>query len=121
MFFIRDPAKFPHFIHVSRPLSNALLHASDETHLVDSKAPPGKSLARQGVCAHFAILHSSVSAYVTSYSMFWDYLGSNPESLYQVMRLFSDLGTPYGFRHMHGWTGHTYRYVFEMLHCSWRP
>ena len=43
--------------------------------------------------------------------MFWDYLGSNPESLYQVMRLFSDLGTPYGFRHMHGWTGHTYRCV----------
>ena len=27
-----------------------------------------------------------------------DYLSSNPESLYQVMRLFSDLGTPYGFR-----------------------
>lgn len=44
-------------------------------------------------------------------SMFWDYLGSNPESLYQVMRLFSDLGTPYGFRHMHAWTGHTYRYA----------
>ena len=42
--------------------------------------------------------------------MFWDYLGSNPESLYQVMRLFSDLGTPYGFRHMHAWTGHSYRY-----------
>ena len=59
--------------------------------------------------------------------MFWDYLGSNPESLYQVMRLFSDLGTPYGFRHMDGWTGHTYRYVSSALTrlltltsaCSW--
>lgn len=40
-----------------------------------------------------------------------DYLSSNPESLYQVLRLMSDLGTPYGFRHMSGWTGHTYRFV----------
>jgi len=30
-----------------------------------------------------------------------------------VMRLFSDLGTPYGFRHMNGWSGHTYRLVKE--------
>lgn len=45
--------------------------------------------------------------------MFWDYLGSNPESIYQVMRLFSDLGTPYGFRFMNGWSGHTYRWVKE--------
>ncbi|KAF9027411.1 catalase-domain-containing protein [Hymenopellis radicata] len=45
--------------------------------------------------------------------MFWDYLSSNPESLYQVMRLFSDLGTPYGFTHMNGWTGHTYRWIKE--------
>ena len=53
------------------------------------------------------------------HSMFWDYLGSNPESLYQVMRLFSDLGTPYGFRHMHAWTGHTYRYALsdQALHA----
>ncbi|OSC99328.1 catalase-domain-containing protein [Trametes coccinea BRFM310] len=72
VFFIRDPAKFPHFIHTQKR------HPS--SHLRDK-------------------------------DMFWDYLGSNPESLYQVMRLFSDLGTPYGFRHMHGWTGHTYRWV----------
>lgn len=29
----------------------------------------------------------------------------------QFLRLLSDLGTPYGFRHMHGWSGHTYRLV----------
>lgn len=31
----------------------------------------------------------------------------------QTLRLLSDLGTPYGFRHMHGWSGHTYRLVKE--------
>ncbi|KAI0758857.1 catalase-domain-containing protein [Fomes fomentarius] len=43
--------------------------------------------------------------------MVWDFLSSNPESLYQVMRAYSDLGTPYGFRHLHAWTGHAYRWV----------
>ena len=52
--------------------------------------------------------------------MYWDYLGSNPESLYQVMRLFSDLGTPYGFRHMDAWTGHTYRCVIPLCSASMR-
>ncbi|KAI0649743.1 catalase-domain-containing protein [Trametes meyenii] len=74
VFFIRDPSKFPHFIHTQK--------RHPASHLRDK-------------------------------DMFWDYLGSNPESLYQVMRLFSDLGTPYGFRHMNGWTGHTYRWVKE--------
>jgi len=43
--------------------------------------------------------------------MFWDYLSSNPESLFQVLRLFSDLGTPYGLRFMNGYSGHSYRAV----------
>lgn len=43
--------------------------------------------------------------------MTWDYWSSNPESLYQVMRLFSDLGTPDGFIHMNAWSGHTYRWI----------
>ncbi|KAI0340276.1 catalase-domain-containing protein [Trametopsis cervina] len=72
VFFLRDPTKFPHFIHTQK--------RNPETHLRDP-------------------------------DLFWDYLSSNPESLYQVMRLFSDLGTPYGFRHMNGWSGHTYRWV----------
>ncbi|KZP34022.1 catalase-domain-containing protein [Athelia psychrophila] len=72
VFFIRDPAKFPNFIHTQK--------RNPQTHLKDK-------------------------------DMYWDYLSSNPESLYQVMRLFSDLGTPYGFRHMNGWSGHTYRLV----------
>ncbi|CAL1710212.1 unnamed protein product [Somion occarium] len=72
VFFLRDPSKFPYFIHTQK--------REPQTHLRDK-------------------------------DMFWDYLGSNPESLYQVMRLFSDLGTPYGVRHMHAWTGHSYRWV----------
>jgi Catalase len=29
--------------------------------------------------------------------MFWDYLSQNPESIHQVMILFSDRGTPDGY------------------------
>jgi len=42
---------------------------------------------------------------------FWGYLSENPESMLQVMRLMSDLGTPASVRHMSGWSGHTYRLV----------
>ncbi|EKM53322.1 uncharacterized protein PHACADRAFT_259598 [Phanerochaete carnosa HHB-10118-sp] len=72
IFFIRDPAKFPHFIHTQK--------RDPETHLKD--ADP-----------------------------FWDYFSLNPESIHQVMILFSDRGTPYGFHHMHGYSGHTYKFV----------
>lgn len=41
-------------------------------------------------------------------NMFWDFLSLTPESLHQVMRLFSNLGTPDGFRHMDGFSSHTY-------------
>ncbi|EGN97113.1 hypothetical protein SERLA73DRAFT_161314 [Serpula lacrymans var. lacrymans S7.3] len=42
---------------------------------------------------------------------FWDYLSGNNESIYQVMRTMSDLGTPYGFRHMNAWSGNTFRAI----------
>ncbi len=41
-------------------------------------------------------------------NMFWDFLSLTPESLHQVMRLFSNLGTPDGFRHMDGFGSHTF-------------
>jgi len=41
-------------------------------------------------------------------SMFWDFLSLTPESIHQVTILFSDRGTPFGFRHMHGYSSHTY-------------
>ncbi|KAJ7049451.1 catalase [Mycena amicta] len=42
--------------------------------------------------------------------MFWDYLSQNPESIAQVMILFSDRGTPDAFR-MHSYSGHTYKWL----------
>lgn len=72
VFWLRDPAKFPHFIH-------------------SQKRHPAK--------------------HVGDHNDFWDYLSSNNESIHQVMRTFTDLGTPYGYRHMNGWAGNTFRAV----------
>ncbi|KAH9913832.1 catalase [Fomitopsis serialis] len=72
VFFIRDPAKFPHFIHTQK--------RDPQTHLKDA-------------------------------DMFWDYLSLNPESIHQIMILFSDRGHPDGFHNMHGYSGHTYKFV----------
>jgi len=43
--------------------------------------------------------------------MFWDYLSTHQECVHQVMHLFSDRGTPYSYRHMNGYSGHTYKFV----------
>ncbi|EGF98872.1 uncharacterized protein MELLADRAFT_40594 [Melampsora larici-populina 98AG31] len=72
VFFLRDPAKFPNFIHTQK--------RNPRTHLKDP-------------------------------NIVWDYFVHNPEALHQFMRLFSDAGTPQGFVHMHGFTGHSYRWV----------
>lgn len=72
VFFLRDPIKFPIFIHTQK--------RNPQTNLKDPNA-------------------------------FWDYLGQNPESLHQVMILFSDRGTPLSYRHMHGFAGHTFKWV----------
>ncbi|KAK7204707.1 catalase isozyme P [Myxozyma melibiosi] len=72
VFFLRDPTKFPLFIHTQK--------RNPQTNLKDADA-------------------------------FWDYLTTNQESIHQVMTLFSDRGTPYGHRFMHGWSGHTFKLV----------
>ena len=75
VFFLRDPAKFPHFIHTQkRHPSTHLTHADDST-------------------------------------VFWDYLSQNPESVHQVMILMGDRGIPDGYRKMHGYMGHTLKFV----------
>lgn len=43
--------------------------------------------------------------------MFWDFLSKTPESVHQLTILFSDRGTPYGYRHMNGYGSHTYWWV----------
>ena len=40
--------------------------------------------------------------------MFWDFLSLTPESVHQVTILFSDRGTPDGYRHMNGYSSHSY-------------
>ncbi|KAF8908085.1 catalase [Gymnopilus junonius] len=84
VFFIRDPAKFPHFIHTQK--------RNPQSHLKDA-------------------------------DMFWDYLSQNPESIHQIMILFSDRGTPDGYHQMHGYSGHTFKwlkadgtFVYTQLH-----
>ncbi len=44
-------------------------------------------------------------------TMMWDFWSLNPESLHQVLILMSDRGTPYGYRHMHGFGSHTFSLV----------
>lgn len=41
----------------------------------------------------------------------WDFLSLTPESVHQLTTLFSNRGTPFGFRHMHGFGSHTFRWV----------
>ncbi|KAI8378961.1 catalase [Blakeslea trispora] len=74
VFFIRDPAKFPDFIHTQK--------RNPQTNLPDPDA-------------------------------FWDFLSLVPESIHQVTILFSNRGTPDGFRHLNGYSSHTLKLVDE--------
>ncbi|WP_419785467.1 catalase [Pseudodesulfovibrio sp.] len=71
VFFIRDPLKFPDFIHTQ-------------------KRDPATNLK--------------------SPTMAWDFWSLTPESMHQVTILFSDRGTPASYRHMNGYSSHTYKW-----------
>jgi catalase len=43
--------------------------------------------------------------------MMWDFWSLSPESLHQVTILFSDRGTPHGYRHMDGFSSHTFSLI----------
>jgi catalase len=43
--------------------------------------------------------------------MAWDFWTYTPDSLHQITILFSDRGTPDGYRHMNGYSSHTYKWV----------
>jgi catalase len=52
----------------------------------------------------------------------WDFWSLSPESLHQVTILFSDRGTPDGYRHMHGFSSHTFSLINdkgERFYCKW--
>ena len=72
IFFIKDPIKFPDFIHTQ-------------------KRDPQTNLK--------------------SANMMFDFWSKAPESLHQVTILFSDRGTPDGYRHMDGFGSHTYSLI----------
>lgn len=80
VFFIRDPLKFPDFIHTQK--------RNPATNLKDA-------------------------------DMFWDFLSLTPESVHQVTVLFSDRGTPYGYRNMNGYSGHTFMWYNEKSEYVW--
>lgn len=72
VFFIRDPIKFPEFIHTQKrdPITNC-----------------------------------------KDANMAWDFWTKHTEALHQVMILFSSRGTPDGYRHMNGYSSHTFKWV----------
>jgi catalase len=51
--------------------------------------------------------------------MFWDFLSLTPESIHQVTVLFSDRGTPRTYRHMNGYSSHTYKWYNEKGEYFW--
>ena len=44
-------------------------------------------------------------------TMMWDFWSLNPESLHQVIILFSNRGTPYTYRNMNGYGSHTFSLI----------
>eukprot|EP01118_Nematostelium_gracile_P005355 TRINITY_DN1688_c0_g1_i1.p1 TRINITY_DN1688_c0_g1~~TRINITY_DN1688_c0_g1_i1.p1 ORF type:complete len:531 (+),score=165.93 TRINITY_DN1688_c0_g1_i1:74-1594(+) len=50
---------------------------------------------------------------------FWDFISLRPETTHQVSFLFSDRGTPDGFRHMHGYGSHTFKLVNKNGEAFW--
>jgi catalase len=55
-------------------------------------------------------------------TVMWDFWSLSPESLHQVTILFSDRGTPDGFRHMDGFSSHTFSLINaknERVYVKW--
>ncbi|MGL4589361.1 MAG: catalase [Mycoplasmatales bacterium] len=51
--------------------------------------------------------------------MFWDFFSLTPESIHQVTILFSDRGIPKSYRHMNGYSSHTYMWYNEENEYVW--
>jgi catalase len=49
----------------------------------------------------------------------WDFCSQHPESIHQFSFLFSDRGTPDGYRHMHGFSSHTFKFVNAQGEAFW--
>ena len=51
--------------------------------------------------------------------MFWDFITLRPETTHQAMFLFSNRGTPKGYRHMNGYGSHTFKLVKKNGEACW--
>ena len=80
VFFVRDPMKFPDFIH-------------------SQKRTPDSGLRDN--------------------TMQWDFWTLSPESSHQVTYLMGDRGLPKTWRHMNGYSSHTYMWVNEAGEKFW--
>ena len=61
------------------------------------------------------------NSYFKDPDMFWDFITLRPETTHQVSFLFSDRGTPAGYRHMNGYGSHTFKLVNadgEAVYCK---
>src|SRR5258708_4785664 len=58
-------------------------------------------------------------ANLKSPTMMWDFWSLSPESLHQVTILFSDRGTPDGYRHINGYSTHTYSLINATGERTW--
>jgi catalase len=52
-------------------------------------------------------------------TMMWDFWSLSPESLHQVTILFSDRGTPKSYRHMDGFSSHTFSFINDQQERFW--
>ncbi|MCO5553169.1 hypothetical protein L7F22_006690 [Adiantum nelumboides] len=50
---------------------------------------------------------------------YWDFLSLVPESLHQVLINFSPRGVPDGYRHMHGYGSHTFKWINAEGKAHW--
>ena len=51
--------------------------------------------------------------------MFWGFLSLTLESIHQVTILFSDRGTPATYRHMNGYSSHTFKWYNDKAEYFW--
>lgn len=80
IFFVRDPAKFQHFIRSQKRRADSNLRDND---------------------------------------MQWDFWTLSPESAHQVTYLMGDRGIPKSWRHMNGYSSHTYMWVNSTGEKHW--
>ena len=80
VFFLRDPIKFPDFVHSQKK--------NPRTNLPDAAA-------------------------------MFEFWANHPQSLHQMTILMSDRGIPASYRHMHGFSSHTYSFYNSKGERSW--